>query len=132
MEDYKTLIQRFSMIPHEEGGHYAEIWRSQTSDLSHIYYLLDREEKAQWHRIASNEIWLFHSGAPLTLYLGGSGERPVAFPETIIIGKDVFHCLIPGGTWQAAEAKDGAVLVSCVVSPGFQKEHWELLSKEKL
>ena len=137
MTDYEALIQRFSMIPHEEGGYYAEVGRKLTVrgeefPLSHIHYLWKQKEKARWHRVASDEIWLFHCGSPLTLYLGGNGDRPSHAPNVVVIGEAVFHCLIPGGTWQSAEAKEGMALVSCIVSPGFQQEHWELLSKENL
>jgi predicted cupin superfamily sugar epimerase len=44
-----------------------------------------------------------------------AGERPQA--------------LVPAGCWQSAQpATDAAVLVSCVVSPGFDYEDFELLA----
>ncbi len=131
-QEAEALINKYSMRPHEEGGYYCEIWRKPAEDkkpcsLSHIYYLLMAGESARWHRVTSDEIWLFHQGAPLTISLGGNGERPQETSTAIIVGRDVFHCLIPGGTWQKAEAKEGAVLVSCVVSPGFDVKNWEMI-----
>jgi predicted cupin superfamily sugar epimerase len=66
--------------------------------------------------VRSAEIWLWHSGGPLTLEYGD---------QTATLGPDVRagqqpQVVIPAGAWQAARpAGDEAVLVSCVVSPGF-------------
>ena len=74
MTDYEALIQRFSMIPHEEGGYYAEIWRKPTVQgeecpLSHIYYLLNQKEKARWHRVASDENLAFSLRLPFDPFI---------------------------------------------------------------
>jgi predicted cupin superfamily sugar epimerase len=67
--------------------------------------------------VRSDEIWLWHSGGPLTLLIGDS--------PAITLGPDLSagqlpHCVVPGGTWQSARpATDAEVLVSCVVAPGF-------------
>lgn len=82
----------------------------------------------------SDELWLWHSGGPLILRLGGAGTPPdtdgpaeTANPTTanVLLGSDVMagqqpQALVPGGTWQsAAPASAEHVLVSCVVAPGF-------------
>ncbi len=67
-------------------------------------------------------MWLWHRGGPLTLVLGGHEGQPAG---TLTLGPlveegQVPQALVPAGTWQAARpAGDEAVLVSCVVSPGF-------------
>jgi predicted cupin superfamily sugar epimerase len=69
-------------------------------------------------------LWLWHSGGPLELSLGGMGERP-APSHVVLLGGDVLagqqpQALVPGGVWQAAApAGTRPVLVSCVVAPGF-------------
>ncbi|WP_308210084.1 cupin domain-containing protein [Actinomadura madurae] len=53
------------------------------------------------------------------------GERPSGTPERITLGPDVAggqvpQAVVPANAWQAARpAGDEEVLVSCVVSPGF-------------
>ena len=42
----------------------------------------------------------------------------VALGPDVLGGQQPQH-LIPAGHWQAADAKDGWALVSCVVVPGF-------------
>lgn len=68
------------------------------------------------------ELWFWHAGAPLALLRAPGDAGPV---ETIALGPDIAagqmpQGLIPTGHWQAAEAREGWTLVSCVVSPGFR------------
>ncbi|MPZ66756.1 MAG: hypothetical protein GEU83_15025 [Pseudonocardiaceae bacterium] len=41
-----------------------------------IYYLLGPGEESGWHRVASDELWLWHRGGPLLLAFGGDAEAP--------------------------------------------------------
>ncbi|WP_255511318.1 MULTISPECIES: cupin domain-containing protein [Kribbella] len=73
-------------------------------------------EEPRSHRVRSAEIWLWHSGGPLTLQYDGI---------TVTLGPDVAagqqpQVVVPPGAWQSARPAGGqAVLVSCVGSPGF-------------
>jgi predicted cupin superfamily sugar epimerase len=54
-----------------------------------------------------------------------------AAPESIVLGGDVLageapQVLVPATHWQAAEARLGWTLVSCVVVPGFNFSGFEL------
>ena len=118
------------MIPHAEGGYYAETWQQKEQSVSHIFYLLPKGETASWHRLNSDELWLFHHGEDLTVTLGGQGESPAPEKEIRLNGENL-QCFIPGGTWQRAKAGDADVLVSCIVSPAFRWEQWELYQKEQ-
>ncbi len=129
------LARALELQPHPEGGWYRETWRSgitvvppgydgSRATATGIYYLLGPGEESCWHRVASDELWLWHRGGPLLLALGGGGDRPVG-AEQRTLGVDVERgqlpqLLIPAGHWQSARpAGDEEVLVSCVVSPGF-------------
>ncbi len=97
-----------------------------------IHYVLGAGEESRWHRVRGAELWLWHRGGELTLLLGGAGEVPVSDPERVRVGPAVERgqapqAVVPPGTWQAARpAHDEAVLVSCVVSPGFDFADFEL------
>jgi predicted cupin superfamily sugar epimerase len=119
---------------HPEGGWYAETYRHDaTTETANgtralgtaIYFLLLPGESSSWHRVASDELWFHHRGGPLRLWLGGDGASPAADPEMLLLGPATDadqrpQALIPAGQWQAAQpAVDDAVLVSCVVVPGF-------------
>jgi predicted cupin superfamily sugar epimerase len=130
------LAEQFDLKPHPEGGWYRETFRSATeinpdgyagprAAATAIYFLLNPGEESAWHVVTSDEIWFFHAGGPLTLRLGGSAPTPAGAADTQIIVLGVGpgqqpQVLIPAGVWQsAAPAADEPVLVSCVVSPGF-------------
>ncbi|MFC9691974.1 cupin domain-containing protein [Kribbella sp. NPDC056951] len=134
------LAEQLGLEAHPEGGWYRETWRSEVSfepegydgkraSATAIYFLLGPGEESQWHRVRSAEIWLWHSGGPLTLQYGDSPEQA----ESFTLGPDVAageqpQVVIPAGAWQAARpAGDQAVLVSCVVSPGFDFTDFEML-----
>ncbi|BCB87833.1 cupin domain-containing protein [Phytohabitans suffuscus] len=129
------LAERLDLAPHPEGGWFRETWRSEHAfepvgyagprrAATAIYFLLHPGERSRWHVVRSDELWLWHTGGPLNLRLGGSAEAP-AERETAILGNDIAagqrpQVLVPGGVWQAAApAGDQPVLVSCVVAPGF-------------
>ncbi len=129
--DCKTIKELYNMRPHPEGGWFAELWQSSQilagkSLCSQIYYLLEAPETCQWHRLTSEELWLFHHGAPLTLYLGGNGPRPRE-ESAVTLGENLFHCLVPAGQWQKAVTQGEFTLVSCVVTPAYQRGDWEML-----
>ncbi|MBO0829580.1 MAG: cupin domain-containing protein [Streptosporangiales bacterium] len=131
------------LAPHSEGGWYRETWRSAVStapqgypgsraSATAIYFALGPGEESSWHRVRSAELWLWHAGGPLTLLLGGDGHRPSDRLTELTLGADLHaglrpQAVVPPGTWQSARpAGDAEVLVSCVVSPGFDFADFEL------
>lgn len=124
------LAEQFDLQPHPEGGWFRETFRSGTTirpegyageraAATAILFLLNPGERSAWHVVRSDELWFWHSGGPLELHLGGDGEQPAA-AGVAVLGPTNPQVLIPAGVWQAAvPAMPDAVLVSCVVSPGF-------------
>lgn len=119
-----ALIERLGLQPHPEGGWYRETWREGGDGRGHataIYFLLDAGQRSHWHRVDAAEMWLFHAGSPVRLGVAADDAGPV---EWIDVGPDILagerpQALVPAGWWQAAEARNGWALVSCVVAPGF-------------
>lgn len=69
--------------------------------------------------VTSDELWLLHSGE-LEMRLGGSGPEPPEPGDVVRLDSHAPQALVPAGVWQSAcPAGDVPVLVSCVVSPGF-------------
>ncbi|NUR94370.1 MAG: cupin domain-containing protein [Kribbellaceae bacterium] len=121
------LATLLDLEPHPEGGWYRETWRS-TVDVepegyggsrataTAIYFLLAPGEESASHRVRSAEIWLWHSGGPLELEFD---EHSVVLGPDVRAGQQP-QVVIPPGAWQSARpAGAEAVLVSCIVSPGF-------------
>ncbi|MDX3883080.1 MAG: cupin domain-containing protein [Sphingomonas sp.] len=133
------LIADLALAPHPEGGWYRETWRADAADGARpsgtaILFLLEEGQRSHWHRVDATEIWLWHAGSPLRLSVaGGDGGEDDAGEEVreVRLGGDLLAGEIPQYViaphrWQAAAADRGWALVSCVVSPGFRFEGFEL------
>lgn len=136
------LADRLELEPHPEGGWFRETWRSPESfttadgrertSATLIHFLLAAGESSDWHRVASDEIWLAHRGS-VTLELGGDGSEPDRSGRRVL-GLDVVNdespqVIVPAGVWQRTLPTDDDVLVSCVVSPGFDFDDFELATR---
>jgi predicted cupin superfamily sugar epimerase len=133
------LAEALDLEPHPEGGWFRQTWRSPTTVTLHdgrvratatlIYFLLPAGEASAWHRVASDELWLGHTGS-VTLELGGDGASPMR-ESSVRVGVDlaagdVAQALVPARVWQRTVPSDADALVSCVVSPGFDFDDFEL------
>ncbi|NFB54997.1 cupin domain-containing protein [Clostridium botulinum] len=149
MKDANYFIEKLDMIAHPEGGYYKESFISAEnitdSDLTttfedkrilwtSIYFLLRNGEVSNFHRLKSDEMWYYHSGSPLTIYmitpegeliteqLGldiEKGEKPqVLVPKNYIFG--------------SAMNNKGYALIGCMVSPGFEFRDFELFERDTL
>ena len=126
-----ALIRELGLLPHPEGGHFAETWRGPEGQDGRavgtaIYFLLAEGERSHWHRVDATEIWHFHAGDPLTLRIAADG-----LPVKHLVGPDVAagqepQVTVPTHAWQSAETTGDWTLVSCTVSPGFDFNGFEL------
>jgi len=133
--DAKTYIEKLQLEPHPEGGYYRQVFgNDETGEkpVSTIYYMLTANDMSAFHRLHNMvEIWYFHAGEPLNIY--------VIDPD----GKLTVHNLSPDGVmqvvihpeqWFAADipSKEGFCLVGCAVGPAFRFENFELAKKDEL
>jgi hypothetical protein len=133
------LAEQLELQPHPEGGWYRQTWRAaepvrtrdgrQRATATLIHFLLPAGECSAWHRVASEEIWLAHRGV-VALQLGGDGPNPdPGSVETLGVDPDAgerTQVVVPAGVWQRTIPSDVDALVSCVVSPGFDFDDFEL------
>jgi predicted cupin superfamily sugar epimerase len=128
-----AIIALLGLLPHPEGGHYLETYRSapELGGLrphgTAIYFLLRSGERSHWHRVDADEMWHYYAGAPLELAVAAPGQAAV--PS--VLGKDLTtderpQRLVPRGHWQAARSLGAWTLVGCTVSPAFEFSGFEL------
>ncbi len=152
MKDAAYWITQLRLSPHPEGGHFGETYRSEDTlppsglparysapraCATAIYFLLESGDVSKFHRLQSDEVWFYHAGSPLAIYMlapDGSVQRTV-----LGLNLDNHECpqlSIPHGVWFAAriETEQASVctLVSCVVAPGFQFDDFELATRAQL
>jgi uncharacterized protein len=134
------LMQALQLQAHPEGGWFREVFRSNAqvqphdqrsarSALTSIYFLLEAGQRSQWHRVSSDEVWVYLEGDALTLSWQADGSdqqhRAVLGPVDVQGTQRPQHT-IAAGLWQAAESlcrdeatRHGYTLVACLVGPGF-------------
>jgi hypothetical protein len=132
----------------QEGGYYAEIYRSNiilppniisahSAALplaTSIYYLLTPNSFSAMHRLASDEIWHFYLGDPVEmLQLASEGSHRITLGTDISNGMCP-QVVVPRGTWQGAKLRNGGsfALLGATVFPGFDFADFELAKRDEL
>ncbi len=145
-----SWIKDLGLLPHPEGGFYRETYRSEeilpraalpdrfTGErccATSIYFLLRGGEVSTLHRIQSDEIWYYHAGAPLNIYvISPDGALAILKLGLRIESGELPQAIVPAGSWfGVSPAADGDYsLVGCSVSPGFDFVDFELASRTEL
>ncbi|MGZ6928795.1 MAG: cupin domain-containing protein [Acidimicrobiia bacterium] len=134
------LAESLDLEAHPEGGWYRRTWtapeRAQLLDgrdraaASAILFHLPAGEASAWHRVRSDELWLAHLGR-VEVELGGTGPAHSGVTTVAVLGVDVAagdapQLVVPSGTWQRTRPGEADALVTCVVSPEFHFDDFEL------
>ncbi|MGF3076487.1 cupin domain-containing protein [Facklamia sp. P12955] len=141
-QSMEEWIKALDMEAHPEGGYYCEVEKSQDklkidgkerSLFTSIYFLLEKENPSHFHRLTADEIWYYHYGQPLTVHM----ISPDGDYTNVTLGLDVaqgqvLQYRVPKGTIFGSTVEDGFSLVSCMVSPGFEFEDFELFRYHEL
>lgn len=116
-------------------GSLPSIYSGPRRSGSAIFALLTPEGFSAMHRLVSDEVWCFHAGDPLEslrLHPDGSGEW-------VVLGLDLAkgwrpQDVVPAHVWQGTRLRAGGrwALVSCVVTPEFVWDDFELGEREAL
>jgi predicted cupin superfamily sugar epimerase len=153
------VVESLGLRPHREGGFFRETYRAAATVPTEagprplstgILYLLTADAPSRFHRLRWDEIWFFHCGKQAELVLLGT-RGPAARsgsehrrPDTHTLGPACPQVLVPAGRWLGAGVVcDGGIdggggegcawtLVSCVVTPGFEYDDFELGDRESL
>lgn len=135
MPDVPPIAVELDLQPHPEGGWYRRTWASSVSvtlsdgrvrpTATLIWFLLPAGESSAWHRVASDEIWLAHTGT-VVLEFGGGSNLPIQQGTRVVSTSAETQVLVPAGTWQRTVVQPEDALVSCLVSPGFDFADFEL------
>ncbi len=145
----EQIVQKLGLQPHpREKGYFAETYRAHEkltgeslpvryegarSYSSAIYFLLTKDGFSELHRLKSDEIFHFYSGAPAELIvLSADGKG-----EIIMLGSDLEkgerpQIIVPAGCWQGIHTTGEYTLFGCTVSPGFEYQDYEQGIRELL
>jgi len=144
------FIEKLDLNAHPEGGYYKETYRADgtipqvtlpggyTGDRSYatsIYFLLDSTTFSAFHRIRSDELWHFHAGTALNLYIIDiQGKLTTIKVGNNLDNNEQLQAVIPANSWFAAKviADESFTLVGCTVAPGFDFDDFELANRDEL
>ena len=145
MKDKLIWIDHYNMAGHEEGGFFYQVLKyDQTIQLegqqpralyTSIYFLLTSNNPSRFHRLTADEVWYYHYGSPLTVHM----ITPEGDYQQVTLGTDVekgqvLQAVVPKNTifGSSVEEDDSYALVSCMVSPGFEYDDFELFKRSDL
>jgi len=146
----QQIIENLGLEPHPEGGYFIETYRSteslsteclperylsERSISSAIYYLLTPDSASMMHRLDTDEVFHFYSGAPVLLFrMFADGAV-----DTIVMGNNILEgqipqCLVPKGCWQGLMLAEGGdyALMGATVAPAFSFDGFEIGERDIL
>lgn len=152
MTDAEYFIQHLNMVPHPEGGYFAESYLSSLTMKdygaenvasyggedrklwSSIYFLLCRGEVSHFHRLQYDELWYYHAGNALTVYTIDADGVLTAHKLGLNAAEgELPQVLVPAGViFGSAMENEGFSLVGCLCAPCFRYEEFELFDRETL
>ena len=142
-------IDRLGLKAHPEGGFYKETYRSAEtiqvcglplrfasprSFSTAIYFLLRSQDKSLFHRIKSDELWHFHFGSTLSLYVLQHETVSVLKLGRNLDDGDSLQVTIPANCWFGAKllSPNSYTLASCTVAPGFDFKDFQIGERDDL
>ena len=141
----QDLITSLELTPHVEGGYFKETYRSESlhelengksrSLATLIYFLLPHGNYSKFHKIESDEIWIYQSGSPLLIHMiDNEGKWGTATLGLDVTNGQQPQICIPAQTIFGAEVLEpnSFSLSSCMVAPGFDFSDFQLYDKQEL
>lgn len=148
MRDAEQWINQLGLLPHPEGGHFREVYRSGSvvspenprgmpgrPEVTSIFFLLKEGEFSAFHRLRGVELWHLLDGGPMLLHrIAPDGTYARTVLGLRMEEGEVPFCAVEPRTWFAALPRAPAPfsLVGCTVIPGFEFGDFELARREDL
>jgi uncharacterized protein len=162
MKDSQYWIETLGLVKHPEGGYFQESYRCPETmnraeitteitpvippKISHssaenrnlvssIYFLLPSNDISRFHRLKSDEIWYYHAGSPLVIFMIDNDGMLKEFKLGLHVEQGEHpQIVVPcGSIFGAAVCQaDSFTLMGCVVTPGFDYRDFELIPREML
>lgn len=140
MKSAQYYIEKLDMTSHVEGGYFKEsfvsedLFRDDKKLFSSIYFLLETGEVSHFHRLTSDEMWYYHDGQALTIYMITPDGKLITKQLGLDIENgEVPQVLVPKGyIFGSAMNNNGFSLVGCMVAPAFTFDDFELFERDEL
>lgn len=150
MNNSEYWINKLELIKHPEGGYFKETYKN-TENISDkeltavfegtrslatsIYFLLNSGEVSHFHRLKSDELWYFHAGSALTIYVIDQDGSLLEFKLGLNIENgESPQIIVPAGSifGSSMNEENSYSLVGCMVSYGFDFRDFKLFKRDEL
>ena len=135
----KEIIEKLGLTPLlPEGGYVKELHRGKVingrQSYGTIYYLLDPDTFSCMHKLENDEIWYYHDGPALELYLIYEDRDEIRYLGKDILSGEEPQIRIPGGVYMGARMKEKGeyTLVSTSMVPAYSDNEFTLGTYEEL
>ncbi|NLZ34085.1 MAG: cupin domain-containing protein [Clostridiales bacterium] len=140
MKTAEYYIEKLGLENHIEGGYFKQSYLAEDEAkenkklYSSIYFLLKSGEVSNFHRLKSDELWYYHDGEALTIYIIDEKGKLVEKKLGLNIEEgEVPQILVEKGSiFGSATNKEGFSLVGCMVASAFTYEDFELFGRKEL
>ena len=149
-QDAPYWIEKLHLEPHPEGGYFRQTYKSELviaggalapefagprAASTAIYFLLEGKNFSAFHRLRSDEMWHFYTGAPVAVHVidPGGAYSVILLGANPEAGED-FQAVVPARCWFASHvaAWDSYAVVGCTVAPGFDFSDFEMATRREL
>lgn len=127
-----TLIQKFDLEIHPEGGYYKRTYLEENSHFSSIVFLITKDNFSAFHRIQSDEQWNWYYGDAIIIH---EIDQAGNYTKTILSDTQLtFQYVVKKGNWFASECigNIGFAFCGCTVIPAFNFDTFELAKRADL
>ena len=147
MTSADQVIAALGLLPHPEGGFYAETFRAQAlpfalpergerSASTDIYFLLRAGDFSALHVVSSDEVWHHYLGDAIELHCfdEAGAHRRALLGVRLAEGERPQH-VVRRGELQAARVvtgEHGFALCGCTVAPGFDFADFRMPGRAEL
>jgi predicted cupin superfamily sugar epimerase len=147
MHSAERVIASLGLLPHPEGGFFAETFRAEAlpsplpgrgerSASTAIYFLLRAQDFSALHVVLSDEVWHHYAGDTLELhcFAEDGAHRAIRLGATLEQGERPQH-VVRRNELQAARVLPGPhgfALCGCTVAPGFDFADFRMPARAEL
>jgi uncharacterized protein len=149
MKTVEEIVEALNLQVHPEGGYFSEVYRSagklpettfpdqfsgERNVCTSIYFLLPSHHRSLFHRIKSDELWFFHEGSSLSIYIIENNKCRVLTLGSQARDGERYQLVVPANCWFGAVVNTPGTytLCSCTVAPGFDFDDFEIAERTQL
>jgi uncharacterized protein len=149
MRSVKQIVKTLGLKDHPEGGYYKEMYRSNEmiskaalppgfegnrNFSTSIFFLLPSDKRSVFHRIKSDELWFFHEGSSLSIYVIENNDLKILKLGSNMEAGESYQHKVPANCWfgSLVNESNSYSLCSCTVSPGFDFMDFEIAERNTI